>query len=224
MTYRIEKSENRGHSKLDWLDSRFSYSFANYLNPERMGFGKLLVLNDDIVDGNSGFGTHPHNNMEIISIPIYGEITHKDTAGFQDVVKPGMVQVMSAGSGIAHSEMNKTNSPANFLQIWIEPNELNVKPHYESRNFDYKKNELNQIVNGSGIKIHQDAKVFYSDFQEYKTNYELSKDYGIFIFVIEGSLKVNNLKLEKRDSIEIWEENNVEISGSAKFIIIETIL
>lgn len=222
MSIKVEKSRERGYSKFDWLESRFSYSFAGYINPERMGFGKLLVLNDDIIEGNSGFGMHPHNNMEIISIPIFGELTHKDTAGFEDKISGDMIQVMSAGTGIFHSEMNETNKKCNFLQIWIEPNKQNVKPNYESRKFNYHKNYLNQIINGPGIKINQDAKIFYSEFENHKQKYELRENYGLFIFLIEGSLKVNEIELNERDTCEIVNEKEIQIqSNKSKFIVIE---
>ena len=204
----LHKSESRGHANHGWLDTYHSFSFANYYNPERVRFGALRVLNDDIVAAGEGFGTHPHDNMEIISIPIRGDLEHKDSMGNQGVINTGELQAMSAGTGIFHSEFNKNkDKDINFLQIWVLPNKKNVKPRYEQISLvDIEKSdEFYQVLspnpNDQGVWIQQNAWFHMGDLSEgWEGSYELKdKHNGVYFFVIEGSLTVAGQKLNKRD-------------------------
>jgi redox-sensitive bicupin YhaK (pirin superfamily) len=225
----INRSEERGRNKLDWLDSKFSFSFANYNDPKRQGFGKLLVFNDDIIESGKGFGAHPHENMEIISIPFEGSLTHKDSTGSEETVGIGEVQVMSAGSGIFHSEFNSSNiEKANFFQIWIEPNNLGIKPSHKKKKFNLEKNKLNLIVSGSGemgsLKINQDSKIYQAEFDiEKKFDYSITDNFGVFIFVVSGNIKIDGDFIGVRDSIEIFGPGRFSIMAEARsdFLIIE---
>jgi len=161
----IQRSEQRGKSELSWLHSRFSFNFANYYNPNRTGFGKLLVLNDDIIEPGTGFGEHSHDNMEIISIATEGELSHKDSTGAEEVIKPGELQVMSAGSGMTHSEYNHSKTkPAKFFQIWIESNKPEMKPRHKKKVFKLQKNKLQLVI--SPKDIYQDASIYLGKFDK----------------------------------------------------------
>src|SRR3989344_7378287 len=192
MKINTQKSEYRGATEIGWLHSRHSFSFGNYYNPKRMGFGLLRVLNDDIVEPGKGFGAHHHDNMETISIVIEGALEHKDSMNNHGVIKSREVQRISAGSGISHSEFNHSGKEkVHFLQIWVEPKEMGLKPGYEQKNFSkIKKNELAEIVsgnkNGKSIYIHQDAYFSIGYFDNGKEiNYKLKNDgNGIFVFAI----------------------------------------
>jgi quercetin 2,3-dioxygenase len=218
----LHKATTRGHANHGWLDTHHTFSFANYHNPERMSFGVLRVLNDDIITKGRGFGTHPHENMEILSIPLEGDLEHKDSMGNVTIIKEGDVQVMSAGSGITHSEYNKnTDKDVKFLQIWIFPNKKNVTPRYDQisiKNIE-RENSFYQILSPNkddqGVWIHQDAWVHLGKFESGKTeNYELKKEgNGIYIFVLEGEAEIEGQKLEKRDGFGIWDVNKINIKS-----------
>lgn len=215
----LHKSNTRGHANHGWLNSYHTFSFANYYNPERIHFGALRVLNDDTVAPGMGFGTHPHDNMEIISIPLEGELEHKDSMNNVAVIKKGEVQVMSAGTGIYHSEYNTGNGKdGEFLQIWIFPNKKNVTPRYDQISIDdiAIKNEFYQILSpdpaDQGVWIHQNAWFFMAEFdQNIIRTYEFKKPgNGLYVFVIEGSVEVAGSVLSKRDGLGVWDTTDLE--------------
>lgn len=216
----LHKANTRGVANHGWLKSFHSFSFANYYNPQKMHFGVLRVLNDDEVAPGMGFGTHPHDNMEIISIPLSGELKHRDSMGNEAVIRTGEIQVMSAGTGIQHSEFNaSTEAPVKFLQIWIFPNKKNVTPRYDQIQLPdlAKHNTLYQVLSpnpeDAGVWIHQNAWFHMGTFDGgTKFDYDLQdKSNGIYLFVLEGSLSVANEKLEARDAIGI--SNSTQITG-----------
>jgi quercetin 2,3-dioxygenase len=220
----LHKAETRGDANHGWLHSRHTFSFANYHNPERMHFGAIRVLNDDIVAPGMGFGTHRHDNMEIISIPLEGDLEHKDSMNNVAVIRKGDIQVMSAGTGIAHSEYNKNkDKEVRFLQIWVFPNKENVVPRYDQvslRESD-RHNKLEEIISpqhGSGkVWIHQNAWFYLTKAdKDWTTEYELkNKDNGLYVFVLEGKVRVNDQLLDRRDGCGIWNTNSVTISAVA---------
>ncbi|MFI5221933.1 MAG: pirin family protein [Bacteroidia bacterium] len=218
----IHKANSRGHANHGWLDTHHTFSFANYYEPDRMSFGVLRVLNDDIIEGGAGFGKHPHDNMEIISIPIYGALAHKDSMGNASVIKESEVQVMSAGTGILHSEFNgNENKKANFLQIWIFPNEKNVTSRYDQKQFDIseRQNKFQQVVSPfydkEGLSIHQDAWMNLANLdKEIALTYQRKKEgNGIYIFIIDGEVKIDDQTFEKRDGIGITDRDSVSIKA-----------
>ena len=228
----LHKAETRGHANHGWLISHHTFSFANYYNPERMHFGVLRVLNDDIVRGGNGFGRHPHDNMEIISIPLEGDLEHQDSMGNIAVIKNGDIQVMSAGTGITHSEKNKSlSNEVKFLQIWIFPNKKNVEPRYDqlTLNAEDRKNKLQQILSPSqdddGVWIHQDAWFHLGRLDEGNTqSYQLKKEgNGVYIFVISGEITVGDQKLNNRDGFGIWDvsEINILADTNAEVLVME---
>ena len=216
----LHKAESRGHANHGWLNSYHSFSFANYYNPDRMQFGALRVLNDDTIAAGTGFGTHPHDNMEIISIPLYGDLEHKDNMGNTAVIKEGDVQVMSAGTGIFHSEYNHNKTKeGKFLQIWVLPNQKQVTPRYDQISLQTieKENELYQFLSpnseDAGVWIYQQAWFSMGKFTankqlEYRLKNEVN---GLYAFVLEGNATIANVPLEKRDGIGIWESSSVQI-------------
>jgi len=208
----LYKAGTRGRADLGWLVSNQSFSFAEYYNPDRMGFGALRVLNDDVVAGGKGFGWHPHDNMEIISIPLEGSLIHKDNLGNERVIRAGEIQVMSTGKGVFHSEYNnEPDKAAKFLQIWIFPNRLNVEPRYDQVGLDFARghNRLQQILSpepgGEGVWIYQDAWFHLGRFDSGRDfEYQLKrKGNGIYLFVIKGSLQAEGQRLEARDALGI---------------------
>ena len=218
--YLIHKSNTRGNSNHGWLDSKHTFSFADYYDPERIHFGALRVLNDDIVEAGKGFGMHPHDNMEIISIPLEGELEHKDSMGNISVIKNGEVQVMSAGSGIFHSEFNKNkDKQVKFLQIWVYPNKKNVIPRYDqiTVNTGDNKNKLNQILspnlNDEGVWIHQNAWFNLGKFDKnFSIDYKLKDNKnGVYIFILNGEVEINNIKLSNRDGLGVWNFEKLNI-------------
>lgn len=228
----LHKANTRGHANHGWLDSHHTFSFANYYNPERMHFGVLRVLNDDRVDAGEGFGTHPHDNMEIISIPLEGDLEHKDSMGNVTTIKHGDIQVMSAGTGIYHSEYNKNkNTLVKFLQIWVFPNKKNVTPRYGqiTLNVADRKNKLQQIVSpdpdGEGVWIHQDAWFHMGNFdQGTSTEYTLhKKGNGIYVFVLNGDVVVEGQELNTRDGFGIWDVDKISIlnKSNSELLIME---
>ena len=187
----LHKADTRGHANHGWLDSHHTFSFANYYNPERMSFGVLRVLNDDRVDSGKGFGKHPHDNMEIISIALEGDLEHKDSMGNTAVIKKGDIQVMSAGTGISHSEYNRNEDQlTKFLQIWVLPNKKNVTPRYDkiSLNVNDRHNKLQQVLspnaNDEGVWIHQDAWFHMGDYdKDFQTDYTLKKKEMVYMYL-----------------------------------------
>jgi quercetin 2,3-dioxygenase len=221
----LHKAETRGHANHGWLDSHHTFSFANYYNPERMNFGALRVLNDDRIDPGMGFGKHPHDNMEIISIPLSGDLEHKDSMGNIAVIKNGDIQVMSAGTGITHSEYNKNNDRVGkFLQIWVIPNQRNVKPRYDqiTLNLQERHNKLQQIVSPNpddeGVWIHQDAWFSLGTFdKDFVAEYQLRKGgNGVYAFVINGQFTIENIELGARDGLGITDTSNFTIKSNSQ--------
>jgi len=219
----IHKAETRGQANHGWLNSHHTFSFANYHNPERMHFGVLRVLNDDQVQAGQGFGTHPHDNMEIISIPLKGDLEHKDSMGNIAVIQEGDVQILSAGTGITHSEYNKNSSKeVKFLQIWIFPNKKNVTPRYDQISIRdiQKENEFYQVLSPNkddqGVWINQDAWFHIGKFDKgHAAKYTLKKEgNGVYAFVLEGDLEINNEKLTKRDGMGIWDTESITVKAS----------
>lgn len=225
-------ASKRGFADHGWLKSHHSFSFGGYYNPEMMSFGTLRVLNDDEVDPGMGFGRHPHDNMEIISIPLEGDLKHGDNMGHEGIIRSGEVQVMSAGTGIVHSEMNASkNKPVKFLQIWVFPRQLNVSPRYDQINIreGYRKNEFQQIVSphkeDEGAWIHQDAWFTLGDFDKgIQKQYHLQKNgNGTYVFVIEGKVKIGDQLLESRDALGLWDtsEFTLEACENSRFLIMD---
>lgn len=229
----LHKANTRGHANHGWLESYHTFSFANYHNPERMNFGVLRVLNDDRVSQGMGFGKHPHDNMEIISIPLEGDLEHQDSMGNTTVIKEGDIQAMSAGTGIFHSEYNKNKDQlVKFLQIWIYPNQKNVTPRYDQITLDLndRHNKLQQILSPNpedeGVWIHQDAWFHIGKFDhDFATSYELKKPgNGIYAFVLKGDFTIGNISLNERDGLGIWDTNAIKItanSSNAEILLME---
>lgn len=228
----IHKAETRGNANFGWLNSYHTFSFGHYFEPSRTHFGVLRVLNDDTVSQGMGFGTHPHDNMEIISIPLEGDLEHQDSMGNKTVIKNGDIQVMSAGTGVSHSEYNKNKDQAvKFLQIWVFPNKRNVTPRYDqiTMNVADRENKFQQILspdpNDEGVWIHQDAWFHLGKFEAGKsTSYQLKKaDNGVYAFLLEGDATINGEKLNKRDGmgIEGASEINIEANTNAEILLME---
>lgn len=227
----IHKADSRGFANHGWLKSYHTFSFASYQNPERMNFGMLRVLNDDVVQPKMGFGTHPHKNMEIISIPISGALSHKDSMNNQRSIEVGEVQVMSAGTGLTHSEFNDSKTDAsNFLQLWIIPEKQEVTPYYDQKMFDEegRKNKFQTLVSPrdnhveGSLPIYQQGYISMIDLEEdFETTYNLKK--GAYFFLIDGEVSLANEPLEKRDAIGIYETENVKIKASkqSKLLVID---
>lgn len=224
METEIHKAKSRGKADHGWLKANHSFSFASYYNPNRMSFGTLRVLNDDLIAPSMGFGTHPHDNMEIITIPLKGSLKHKDSMGNGSIIKAGEIQVMSAGKGIYHSEHNASSSEdLNLFQIWVTPNKQGVKPRYQQIPISdiATANTLYQVLSPSsedqGVWIHQDAWFHMGNYSEETTEkYKLkNKNNGVFVMVIEGSVKINGKKLEKRDAMQIIDTAEFSFSLSA---------
>ncbi|PLX22581.1 MAG: hypothetical protein C0599_06020 [Salinivirgaceae bacterium] len=228
----LHKANTRGHADHGWLDTYHTFSFANYHNLERMHFGVMRVLNDDVVSGGMGFGKHPHDNMEIVSIPLKGDLKHGDNMGNSEIIQEGDIQVMSAGTGVIHSEFNpNSDKEVNFLQIWIFPREKNLEPRYDQMSIKEveKINQFYQILSPSkddqGVWIHQDAWMNMGQFEsnqsaQYKINQEGN---GIYIFVIEGDIQIENQTLTKRDGFGIWETDSITLKAlsNTKVLLIE---
>jgi len=221
----LHKAGTRGHANHGWLDSHHTFSFANYNNPDRMHFGVLRVLNDDRVDPGMGFGTHPHDNMEIISIPLEGDLEHKDSMNNTAVIRKGDIQVMSAGTGIYHSEYNKNKDKlTKFLQIWVYPNKRNVTPRYGQITLDEtaRRNNLQQVLSPNpddeGVWIHQDAWFHLGTFDTDKqANYSLKKKgNGIYAFVIKGDFTIGTIELNQRDGLGIWDTDEISITANSQ--------
>jgi redox-sensitive bicupin YhaK (pirin superfamily) len=228
----LHKSSERGHANHGWLDAHHSFSFASWYDPNKIHFGMLRVLNDDVIAGGNGFGKHPHDNMEIVTIPLEGSLKHTDSMGNSGVIQKGEVQIMSAGTGVFHSEMNASEKePAKILQTWIFPKEKNIQPRYDQRKFE-KENRLNRLCtvvspekNESTMWINQDAWYSLGTFEkEMEVEYKMhTKGNGIYIFVIEGKIGVGELTGEKRDGIGIWETENfsMKVNAGTELLMIE---
>lgn len=221
----IYTADSRGYANHGWLKSHHTFSFANYRNNERIHFGVLRVLNDDHVAAGMGFGTHPHDNMEIISIPLSGSLSHKDSMGNGTIINEGEIQVMSAGTGVQHSEFNPDeNKESKFLQIWIFPDKLNVKPRYDQLklNKEDRVNQWDQILSphpdDKGVWIHQNAWFHMADLDQNKElSYELKdKSNGIFLFVLEGDITLGEDTLHRRDAIGFDGEDTFTIKANEK--------
>jgi len=228
----LHTSASRGHSNHGWLDSHHTFSFANYYDPERIHFGALRVLNDDRVAAGEGFGTHPHDNMEIVSIPLFGDLEHKDSMNNHGTITTGEIQVMSAGTGIFHSEFNKNkDKEVQFLQIWVLPDKKNVTPRYDQISIDEltRPNELTQILsphpNDQGVWIHQQAWFYLGELSEgWKGKYTLNAEKnGVYFFVIEGNVTVAGQALNRRDGLGVSETNEIEITADsdARLLVME---
>ena len=228
--YILHKANTRGEANHGWLHSFHTFSFAGYRNDERNNFGNLRVLNDDTVAAGMGFGAHPHDNMEIISIPLSGDLAHKDSIGSQEIIKQGDIQVMSAGTGITHSEYNSsTENEVKFLQIWVFPNKFEVEPRYDQMTFPDVRNELVQIISpnqdDAGLWIHQDAWFHLGKVDAgFETNYEIKNpENGLYIFIIEGDVLIDGNELNRRDAIGITEAKSIEIkaNSNAEILLME---
>jgi quercetin 2,3-dioxygenase len=216
-------ANERGHADYGWLKTHHSFSFGNWYDATKLHFGALRVLNDDIVLGGEGFGTHPHANMEIVTIPLSGALAHKDSTGTSETIETGEVQMMSAGKGITHSEFNASKTePVSLLQIWVLPKLKNIEPRYAQKKFAVaeRANKWQIVVGGDadGLPINQDTVFALANLDEaksltYTTQFENS---GLFVFVIEGSLKVQDIVLENRDALGIWETSTIELNASSK--------
>jgi hypothetical protein len=229
MEIKIRKEEERGKTKLDWLDSRHGFSFGRYHNPSNINFGKLIVFNDDIILPGKGFGAHPHENAEVVTIVLEGSLKHEDSQGNKGIIKPEEIQRMSAGTGIWHSEYNASNKDnLHLLQIWLEPKEFNIKPGYEQKSIRIKNNELIKIISNDHklnlIKINQDVEFFLAYLDKMiKINHILKKDSDVYLFVIKGSISLNNINntdLFHGDSAEITFAKNLVISSKEKSAIL----
>ena len=221
----FHSAESRGHANHGWLDANYSFSFASYFNPKRMNFGALRVLNDDTISPGKGFGSHPHDNMEIITIPLKGDLEHKDSMGNIGAINEGEIQVMSAGTGVYHSEYNKnSNEFINLLQLWVIPKKQDVKPRYGQISIRglKKKNSFYQVLSpypqDDGMWIHQDAWFHLGDFEELTSiDYVLKqKGNGVYVFIIKGVFKVANENLRKRDALGIWNTNKISFEAQSK--------
>lgn len=228
----LHKANTRGHADHGWLQANFSFSFGSWYNPERVQFGALRVLNDDIIGEGMGFGTHPHDNMEIITIPLEGDLAHKDSMGNAATIKNGDVQVMSAGTGIQHSEFNpNANLKTKSLQIWVFPNKRNVTPRYQqiSLNKEDRNNRLQQILSPNpdddGVWIHQDAWFHMGKFDKgTTTTYTVKKEgNGVYAFILSGTLTINGQELDTRDGFGIWDVTTLDIKmiTDAEILLLE---
>lgn len=216
-------ASERGHVNLGWLDSHHSFSFGHWYDPEKVHFGALRVLNDDIIRGGAGFGTHPHDNMEIVSIPISGALAHKDSTGNSGVIKTGDVQIMSAGSGIQHSEYNASKTDtANFLQVWVFPKEKNIEPRYDQKAFDVagRNNNWQVVVSprteDGGMWINQDARFALANLEKGRelTFENAFSGNAVYLFVIDGSVEANGQLVNKRDALGVIEADSFTVRAN----------
>jgi quercetin 2,3-dioxygenase len=216
-------AKDRGHVSLGWLDSYHSFSFGQYNDPKKVHFGALRVVNDDSIAGGGGFGTHPHDNMEIVTIPLEGKLAHKDSTGNEGIISKGDVQIMSAGTGIRHSEYNASASEnAKLLQIWVFPKLKNIKPVYGQKTFDIKdrKNKWQVVVSpdaaDQALGINQDARFSLAQLDKGESvSYETKfKGSGVYLFVIDGEVKIGDQELKKRDAIGLSDTDHLEIKAS----------
>ncbi|QGM81428.1 pirin family protein [Otariodibacter oris] len=225
-------ADSRGKANHGWLKSNHTFSFANYYDPDRLGFGALRVINDDHVIAGEGFGVHPHNNMEIISIPLEGDLAHKDSMGNGTTIRNGDIQVMSAGTGVVHSEMNANQDrDVKFLQIWVFPNKRNVQPRYQQMKIadQAKPNDFQQILSPNpdddGVWIYQDAWFSLAKFdKDISKTYNLHKENtGVYVFVIKGKAKIGDKELNERDGLGVWDVKSLDVTAltDAEILLIE---
>jgi quercetin 2,3-dioxygenase len=228
----LHKANTRGHADHGWLNAYHSFSFASWYNPDRVQFGMLRVLNDDTVAAGMGFGKHPHDNMEIITIPLEGDLAHKDSMGNEATIKSGDIQVMSAGAGIQHSEFNPNHDQqTKLMQIWVFPKVRNVAPRYQqiTLNPEDRNNKLQQILSPNadddGVWIHQDAWFHLGKFDKEMTlDYNIKKEgNGVYAFVIKGDVTIDGEKLETRDGFGIWNTNklDIQVTKGAELLLLE---
>lgn len=228
----LHKANERGHADHGWLNAYHSFSFANWYNPDKVQFGVLRVLNDDTVAPGMGFGMHPHDNMEIITIPLEGDLAHKDSMGNAETIKFGDVQVMSAGTGIRHSEFNpNADRRTKLLQIWLFPNKQNVEPRYQqiTLNVNDRHNKLQQILSPNpgdeGVWIHQDAWFNMGKLdQGFTTEYIVKrKENGVYAFVISGKVTINGYALDTRDALGVWdtEKLDIQVDENAELLLMD---
>ncbi len=234
MKTKLNKKSDRGTADFGWLKANFSFSFGNYFNPNKIQFGALRVLNDDYIAAGMGFGTHSHENMEIITIPLEGSLQHRDSMGNEAIVSFGEVQVMSAGTGIQHSEMNPSKiDPAKTLQLWVFPEIQNVTPRYDQKSFDLE-SKINTFVNvvspsdkndGNALWVYQQTFFNLGIFDENKTiNYKINiPENGVYLFLIEGEIEIDNAVVTERDAIEITDcqDFEIKINKKSKILLIE---
>lgn len=227
---KLRKSGNRGYFNHGWLKSFHSFSFANYYDPAHMNFGNLRVINEDYIAPNQGFPTHPHNNMEIITYVISGTLSHKDSMNNASTINAGEVQLMSAGSGVFHSEFSDKKSETHLLQIWILPNVKNTAPSYQQKNFasEFKNNALNLVVSSAGengsLQIKQDCKIYFGKFSAGEEfNFEIAKDRKIWIQIIKGELETGNFLTREGDALAISDEKIIalKISKDVEFLLFD---
>lgn len=217
----LHKASERGHANHGWLDSYHSFSFARYYDPSKVHFGALRVLNDDTVRPGFGFSKHPHENMEIVSIPLSGDLEHQDTTGRQKIIRENDVQIMSAGSGIMHSEMNANKDrEVKFLQVWVFPKVRDIEPRYEQKTYDLQAsgNTITTVVapdDKNAVWINQDAWFSLGKMDAgFETAYRIrKKDNGVYVFVIDGEVTVGGEKLGRRDALGVWDTESVQISA-----------
>ena len=230
----VRKSNERGHTKIDWLVSRHSFSFGEYYDPKNIHFGSLRVINDDIIQPGEGFPTHPHRDMEIVTIIFEGTVAHKDSSGGEGTITVNEIQRMTAGKGILHSEFNASDTETlKLLQIWFIPTQQGLTPGYEQKKFSHeqKQNKLLKVVSGKKadgiIFINQDAEIFLSDLDAgIKLSYEVKEKRGVYIQLVEGTLNVNGNKIEKGDALKITDEKNLELTTekNAKIVLFDIAL
>jgi redox-sensitive bicupin YhaK (pirin superfamily) len=220
----LHTANSRGHASHGWLNSYHSFSFAGYHDADRIHFGALRVLNDDSVAAGMGFGKHPHDNMEIVSIPLSGDLHHKDSTGRDKIIRQGDVQIMSAGSGIAHSETNANKDrEVKFLQVWVFPKEKNIEPRYDQKSFnlDQQKDEIVTVAapnNDNAVWINQDAWFSMAKLSAGKdTTYQVNREgNGVYVFVIDGNVTINGQELQSRDGLGIWETDSLQIKAGSE--------
>jgi len=222
MKYKIQRAAERGRANYGWLNANYYFSFSQYYDPEFVHFGALRVLNDDFIDAGEGFPTHPHDNMEIVTIPLSGAVAHKDNAGGSGIISAGDVQIMSAGSGVQHSEFNASQTdPLNLFQIWVFPKKRNIEPRYDQKTFlqEGRNGKWQTVVSpdekSGGLWINQDAVFSLADVQKDSSigyNNRFSGN-GVFLVVIEGKIKINGEVLNKRDAIAISATDSFSIDA-----------
>lgn len=221
---KVRKHSERGTFKIDWLDAKYTFSFGNYYDPAHMGFQNLRVINNDIIAGKGGFAPHSHKDMEIVSFIIKGRLAHKDSLGNVEEIKPGMIQIMSAGSGITHSEFNPSPSEeTEMMQIWLTPKEKGTSPNYSEFSYQetFVKNELNLIVSNNKADevglINQDVNIFYFDSEN--QNIEINENYSYWLQLIDGEIEIEGQKFSYRDAISFTRENFLVKVSKAKGLL-----
>ena len=224
----VHRAKGRGHVDHGWLDARHSFSFAGWHDPNRIHFGALRVFNDDVVAGGAGFGMHPHDNMEIVTIPLSGALAHKDSMGNASVIRNGEVQAMTAGTGILHSEYNHSDrQPVKLFQVWVYPNQKDLSPRYDQHHYDLVAAHGSFVClvtpdGSSGVKIHQNAWFYLGEFNAGQRVSHLfhGPGQGAYLMVVEGEAKVLGHRLGRRDAIGVWASEQVEIQASRDCVLL----